>query len=78
MGKNSLRSGIPVHNYCTVNIRMDLTKITKCCGITYPEILKTSLLRRLQAQSLSDATPPIGIINQFRKIAVTFEPSIKF
>ena len=35
---------------------------------------KTSLLRRLQAQILPDATPPIGQINAFSKMAVTFEP----
>ena len=35
---------------------------------------KTSLLRRLQAQTLPDATPPIGKINPSSKIAVTFEP----
>ena len=28
---------------------------------------------RLQAQTLPDATPPIGKINTFSKIAVTFE-----
>ena len=35
---------------------------------------KTSLLRRLQAQTLPDATPPIGKIHPFIKIAITFEP----
>ena len=40
--------------------------------------LETSLLRRLQAQTLPDATPPIGSINQFSKIAVTFEPIMQF
>ena len=30
------------------------------------------------AQTLSDATPPIGRIHQFSKIAVTFEPIMKF
>ena len=33
----------------------------------------TSLLRRLQAQTLPDGTPPIGKINPLRKMAVTFE-----
>ena len=36
--------------------------------------LLTSLLRRLQAQTLPDAIPPIGKIHPFSKIAVTFEP----
>ena len=36
--------------------------------------LVTCLLRRLQAQTLPDATPPIGKIYPFTKTAVTFEP----
>ena len=36
--------------------------------------IKTSLLRRLQAQTLPEATPPIGQIHPFSKMAVTFEP----
>ena len=39
---------------------------------------KTSLLRRLQAQTLPDATPPIGKIYPFTKTAVTFEPGMRF
>ena len=39
---------------------------------------KTSLLRRLQAQTLPDATPPIGKIHPFSKMAVTFEPLMGF
>ena len=34
----------------------------------------TSLLRKLKAQTLPDATPPIDQICPFSKIAVTFEP----
>ena len=34
----------------------------------------TSLLRRLQAQTLPDATPPVGKINPFSKMALPFEP----
>ena len=33
--------------------------------------VKTSLLHRLQAQTLPDATPPLGKIPLFPKIAVT-------
>ena len=36
-------------------------------------LIKTSLLRRLQAQTLPEA-PPVGKIHQFSKIAVTVEP----
>ena len=35
---------------------------------------KTSLLRRLQEQTLPDEAPPMGKIYPFSKIAVTFEP----
>ena len=39
---------------------------------------ETSLLRRLQAQTLPDATPPIGKIYPFSKMTVTFEPLMGF
>ena len=39
--------------------------------------LETSVLRRLQAQTLSDATPSMGKIHLFSKIAITFEPIIQ-
>ena len=40
--------------------------------------LKTSLLRRLQAQTLPNATPPTGKIYPFTNMAVTFEPEMRF
>jgi hypothetical protein len=39
---------------------------------------KTSLLRRLQAQTLPDEAQPVGKIHPFRKIALTFEPIQQF
>ena len=51
------------------------------CWLRYSSYLKTSMLRRLQAQTLLDATPPIliGKIHHISKMAVTFEPlMIKF
>ena len=36
--------------------------------------LGTSLLRRLQAQILPVATPPVGKLHPFSKVSVTFEP----
>jgi hypothetical protein len=39
-------------------------------------IVKTSLLRRLQAQTLPDEAPPMGKIHPFSKIAITFEPEM--
>ena len=40
--------------------------------------IKTSLLRRLQTRTLPDEAPPIGKIQRFSKMAVTFEPLMGF
>ena len=40
--------------------------------------MKISLLCRLQAQTLPNATPPIDEILPFSKTAVTFEPLMEF
>ena len=40
--------------------------------------LLTSLLRRPQVQTLHDTTQPIGKIHPFIKIAITFEPAMRF
>ena len=40
--------------------------------------ISTSLLRRLQAQTLPNANPPIGKMYPFTKMTVTFEPGIRF
>ena len=40
-------------------------------------MFKTSLLRRVQTQTLPDATPPIGKTHPFSKIAITFEPVMR-
>ena len=40
--------------------------------------IKTSLLRRLQAQTLPNATPPLRKIPPFTKIAVNFYPMKQF
>ena len=42
------------------------------------DLIETSLLRRLQAQTLPDATPPIRKIYPFIKMAVTVEPVMQF
>jgi hypothetical protein len=39
---------------------------------------KTSLLHSLQAQTLLDATPPVGQIHPFCKMAETVEPLVGF
>jgi hypothetical protein len=39
---------------------------------------QTSLLRKLQAQTLPDATPPIGKIRPVSKMTITFEPLMGF
>ena len=51
---------------------------TKFRIISCSYLIETSLLRRLQVQTLSYATPPIGIIHQISKIPVTFEPILQF
>ena len=43
-----------------------------------PDSVIKSLLRRLQAQTLPNATPPIGKIYPFTKMALTFEPVMRF
>ena len=40
--------------------------------------MKTSLLRKLQTQTHPDEAPPMGKIHPFSKIAVTFEPVMRF
>ena len=44
------------------------------CKLISARCQETSLLRRLQALTLPNATPPIAKIHPFSKIAVTFEP----
>ena len=41
-------------------------------------IVKTSLLRRLQTQTLLDAIQLIGKIHPFSKMTVTFQPLMGF
>ena len=41
-------------------------------------LYETSLLRRLQEQTLPDEVPPMGKIHPFSKIAVTLEPVMRF
>ena len=45
---------------------------------SFSAFLKTSLLRRLQGQTLPDATTPMGQIHPFSKMAVTFVPLNRF
>jgi hypothetical protein len=63
--------------YCSVAWSSFLTaqqsySLERCQAVA----LKTSLLRRLQAQTLPNEAPPIGKIHPFSKMAVTFEPMI--
>ena len=41
-------------------------------------LIITRLLRRLQAQTLPGEAPPIGKIHPFGRIAVSFEPEMRF
>ena len=57
---------------CWIKINADIKQ-----GV-FKHTQKTCLLRRMQAQTLPDATPPIGLFKLFSKIAVTFEPLMGF
>ena len=58
----------------STEVRMMRSQADRFTGV----IESPSLLRRLQAQTLPDATPPIGKIYPFSKMAVTFEPVMRF
>ena len=60
-----------------IYITRTVKRTGKVCG-RHNERSKTSLLRRLQAQTLPDEAPPMGKIHPFSKIAVTFEPVMRF
>ena len=51
---------------------------TGCNAVKCSNSAKTSLLRRLKAQTLPYATPPIGKTNNFSNMAVTFELVMRF
>ena len=63
---NHHHPGMLTHMQCIMGILMENLKRRK-----------TSLLSRLQAQTLPNASPPIGKIHPFR-ITITFEPVMKF
>ena len=68
-------------NFPKKNLK-DLTKSNRKMGGRSLNITSgafgDTLLRRLQALTLPDATPPICIIYLFSKMAVTFEPVLQF
>ena len=56
-----------------------VTKVTlMTVVIVHSTLLKTSLLHRLQAQTLPDATLSLGKINPFNEMTVTFDPLMKY
>ena len=70
---------IPVsfeNNYNTLSLVVDFLVLPHYIPIldayTSPCVLKTNLVRNLQAQTLPDATPQIGQIHPFSKMAITF------
>ena len=71
-----LRAGGPpaVIMYTHKKVQLLVTKCHQEKSLT----TKTSLLRRLQTQTLADASPPIGKIYPFTKMAVPFEPVMQF
>ena len=57
----------------TCNDKKNKLEMNNSLGsVTITSLLRTALLRRLQVQTLPDATPPEGKIHPFSKIAVTF------
>ena len=65
-------------NNTHTNIWKEMKKAFPSKQKPLPTGVKISLLRRLQAQTLHNATPPICKINPFRKMTVTFEPLMRF
>ena len=55
---------------------MSITKKIELFTFSH-NIYNTSLLRRLQEQTLPDEAPAMGKIHPFSKIAVTFEPVMR-
>ena len=47
-------------------------------ALMYLYSLKTSLLRRLQAQTILDATPQIGKMHSIIKNSIPFKPTMRF
>ena len=60
------------------NIAMSLGPTVQKCKKVYIYRFVKKMLFRLQAQTLSKATPPIGKSNPVRKIYVTIEPLMQF
>ena len=62
---------------CGIFTKLDNFEFS-CLLMIFCDFDKTSLLRRLHAQTLPNATLPTGKIHLSSKIAVTFEPIIIF
>ena len=66
-------------NSILANVKYTSNNIERLRKLCEQEInVETSLLRRLQAQTISDATQTLGKIPPFTKIAVTFDPMKQF
>ena len=68
---NMIKTNKNIYIYIEGNCKA--TQAALCREIIACKCLKTSLLHRLQAQTLPDEAPPVGKIYLFSKIAVTFE-----
>ena len=60
-----------IGKYSTVQLKHYFTRKIMQYGICKLRRYETSLLRRLQMQTLPDEAPPIGKIHRFSKMAVT-------
>ena len=66
-------------NFCNSGLGNLLSLSRGCCAAQCStNHHQTSLLRRVQAQTLPDATPPIGQMHPFSKMTITFKPLIGF
>ena len=62
-----------VFNYCTAQLFQPTALTSLPTEPLTNSLKKTSLVRRLQTQTLLGATPLIGKLHQFSKMAITFE-----
>ena len=53
-------------------------RVSKFMNKSMTKVSVEHKLRRLQAQTIPNVTPPMGNIHPFSKMAITFEPLIGF
>ena len=66
-----------IPSFCCCNFCINSAKI-ESLHVKFTDNMETTLLRRLQALTLPNATPQIGKIHPFSKMNVTFETLMGF